>query len=105
MFDQEVLVGLKVAVLAIFGDAVIGWSIAAFRNEFDIRKMVQFVKTNILPYMAVLMVLAVMAMVDQSYKAVFFAITAMVTAKFSVEALKDKLMGFLNERLKQKASL
>jgi hypothetical protein len=94
MFDPDVLIGLKIAVLAILGDAVIGWIFALAKGEFDIRKVPQFIQTNLFPYMAVLLVLAALTAVDEGYKTVFFAVTALITAKFGVEALKDKLFNY-----------
>ena len=94
MIDPAVLTALKIAVLTILGDAVIGWILALAKGEFDIRKVPQFLQTNLFPYVAVLLVLAAMTLVDEAYKVLYFAVTVLVTAKFGVEALKDKVFGY-----------
>lgn len=94
VFDPAVLLGLKVAVLAIVADTVITWVLALAKGEFDIRLMPKFLRTNILPYMAVLLFVALLTMAEETYKPVFFFVTAIVAAKFSIEALKDKLLQF-----------
>jgi urea transporter len=94
MFDPAVLIAIKVAVLTILADAVIGWIIALALGVFDIRKVPQFLQTNLFPYVAVLLVLAAMTLVDDGYKVLFFAVTALITVKFGTEALKDKLFNY-----------
>jgi len=94
IFDSAVLLGLKLAILAIVCDTTIGWILAFVKGEFDIRKAPQFLKTNIAPYIGVLLVLALATVADEDYKPVFYFICTLVTAKFGVEALKDKLTQF-----------
>jgi hypothetical protein len=90
-FDPAVLTGLQVAAVAILGDTVIQWVIMALTRRFDIRKMGQFIETSVLPYLGTLLVLALLTLLGDVYKAVFFGVAAIVAAKFSVEALRDKL--------------
>lgn len=92
--DDSILFGLKAAILAIIGDTVIGWILAITKGKFDIRLVPKFLRTNVFPYMSILFVLAGMTVVSPDYKPVFFFICTLVTAKFGVEAIKDKLTQF-----------
>jgi len=92
--DPGVLIGLKAAAVAIIGDTVVGWILAVTKGQFDIRQVPKFLQTNIFPYMSVLFVLAGMTTVSPDYKPVFYFICTVITAKFGVEALKDKLSQF-----------
>lgn len=92
--DQNVLLGLKVAVLAIVGDTAIGWVLAIAKGSFDIRQMPRFLQTSVLPYLGALFVLAGLTAADPDYKPVFYFVCTIVSAKFGVEALKDKLTQF-----------
>lgn len=93
-FDPAVLLALKIAALAICGDTVIGWILAATQGTFDIRQVPRFLKTSVLPYLGALLVLAIMTVPAPDYKPVFYFICTIVSAKFGVEALKDKLTQF-----------
>lgn len=93
-FDPAVLLGLRLAILAILADTVIGWILAATRGKFDIRLVPKFLRTSIAPYIGVLLVLALMTVADPAYIPVFYFVCAIVTAKFGVEAMKDKLTRF-----------
>lgn len=94
MIDPAVLTGLKVAALAILGDTLIGWILAVTKGEFDIRQMPRFLQTSVLPYLGVLLVLAGLTTLVPDYKPVFYFICTIVSAKFGVEALRDKLTQF-----------
>lgn len=93
-FDPAVLLGLKAAAVAILGDTVIGWILAFTRGQFDIRQVPKFLQTNVFPYMSILFVLAGLTVVSPDYKPIFFFICTIITAKFGVEALKDKITQF-----------
>lgn len=94
LFDPLVLVALKLAFCAIVGHAAISWVLAVTKGEFDIRLAPQFLITNILPYIGVLFITALLTLADDSFKPVFYFMTTIITAKFGVEALKDKLTQF-----------
>ena len=94
MFDPVVLLGLKLAFVAIATDAAFGWIFAVAKGTFDIRLVPQFLRTNLFPYMAALLLLAIVTLAAPEYKPVFFFMCAIVTGKFGVEALKDKLTQF-----------
>lgn len=93
-FDPAVLLGLKLALIAILCDTLIGWILAIKLGEFDIRLVPLFLKTNVFPYIGVLLVLALVTVADAAYTPLFYFICAIVTVKFGVEALKDKLTQF-----------
>lgn len=93
-FDPAVLFGLKLALIAILCDTAIGWLLAFVSGEFDIRMVPQFLKTNVLPYFGALVVLALVTVADAAYAPLFYFICLIVTTKFGIEALKDKLTQF-----------
>jgi hypothetical protein len=94
MFDPLVLAALKLAFFAIVGDAAITWVLAVTKGEFDIRLAPKFLIANILPYIGVLFITALLTLADDSFKPVFYFMTTIITVKFGVEALKDKLVQF-----------
>lgn len=94
LFDPLVLVALKLAFFTIVGHAAIAWVLAVTKGEFDIRLAPQFLITNILPYIGVLFITALLTLADESFKPIFYLMTTLITAKFGVEALKDKLTQF-----------
>jgi hypothetical protein len=94
MFDPLVLTALKLAFFTIVGDAAIMWVLAVTKGEFDIRLVPQFLISNILPYIGVLFITALLTLADDGFKPVFYLMTVIVSAKFGVEALKDKLTQF-----------
>lgn len=93
-FDPGVLLGLKLALIAILCDTAIGWILAIVKGVFDIRLVPQFLKTNILPYFGALVILAIATIYVPEYIPVFYFICAIIMVKFGVEALKDKLTQF-----------
>lgn len=94
LFTPAVLLGLKLAVVAILADTLIGWILALSKGVFDIREVPRFIQTSIFPYIGVLLVLALVTVADAAYEPVFYFICTIITAKFGVEALKDKLRQF-----------
>ena len=94
LFDPLVLAALKLSFFAIVADATITWVLAASKGEFDIRLMPKFLVSNVLPYIGVLFITALLTLVDETFTPVFYVMTTIITAKFGVEALKDKLTRF-----------
>lgn len=92
--DNSIILGIKICLIAILGDAMIGWLIAYLKGEFDIRKVPQFLKTNILPYIGSLFILGLLATLDSIYLPVFAGVVIFITGKFSIEALKDKVYDY-----------
>jgi hypothetical protein len=93
---MEILLGLKICVIAIMADTLLGWVFAFIRGEFDIREAPRFLQTAVLPYMGSLLIVAGLAYLDPQYMPVFIIVTGIITAKFGVEAIKDKILGNLN---------
>lgn len=87
-----IVVWAFVTVLVLIGlDTLMGVLLAFTRNEFDPRKLPQFLRTNILPYAGALMLLAIGAMSLDVIKALYFASVSAATIKYLAE-LKDKLV-------------
>lgn len=91
---MEILLGIKICLIAIVGDTLLGWLFAVIKGEFDIRQAPRFLQTAVLPYVGSLMIVAGLAYIDPAYMPVFIAITGIITAKFGVEAIKDKIIGY-----------
>lgn len=94
LFDPAVLLALKIALIAIVADTLITWCLTFVQGTFDIRKVPQFLKTNVLPYFGALVILAVVTIYAPDYTPIFYFVTGLVTIKFGVEAIKDKLTKF-----------
>jgi hypothetical protein len=91
---MEILLGIKICLIAIIADTLLGWLFAFIKGEFDIREAPRFLQTSILPYVGSLLIVAVLAYLDSVYMPVFVVITGIITAKFGVEAIKDKIIGY-----------
>lgn len=91
---MEILTGIQICLIAIIGDTLLGWVLAFVNGEFDIREAPRFLQTAVLPYVGSLMIVAGLAYIDPAYMPVFIAITGIITAKFGVEAIKDKIIGY-----------
>lgn len=91
---MEILLGIKICLIAIVGDTLIGWLMAFIKGEFDIREAPRFLQTAILPYVGSLLIVAGLAWLDELYMPVFVFLTGIITAKFGVEAVKDKIIGY-----------
>ena len=91
---MEILLGIKICLIASVGDTLLGWLFAFIKGEFDIRQAPRFLQTAVLPYVGSLMIVAGLAYIDPAYMPVFIAITGIMTATFGVEAIKDKIIGY-----------
>ncbi len=91
---MDILTGIQICLIAILGDTLLGWLFAFIEGEFDIRQAPRFLQTAVLPYVGSLLIVAVLAYLDPAYMPVFFVITGLITAKFGVEAIKDKIIGY-----------
>jgi hypothetical protein len=91
---MEILLGIKICLIAIIADTLLGWLFAFIKGEFDIREAPRFLQTAILPYVGSLLIVAVLAYLDSVYMPVFVVITGIITAKFGMEAIKDKIIGY-----------
>jgi hypothetical protein len=91
---MEILLGIKICLIAIIADTLLGWLFAFIKGEFDIREAPRFLQTAVLPYVGSLLIVAVLAYLDSVYMPVFVVITGIITAKFGIEAIKDKIIGY-----------
>lgn len=96
IIDQVVLWTLATVIILISIDTLLGWLIAISRGEFDIKKAPQFLKTNILPNVGALMLLAIGAMSLDVIKAIFYPSAAAATGAFLVD-IKDKLVSIFGK--------
>lgn len=91
---MEILLALKISFITMLGDTLLGWVFAFVKGEFDIREAPRFLQTAVLPYMGSLLIVAGLAYLEPSYMPVFIFLTGIITAKFGVEAIKDKIIGY-----------
>jgi hypothetical protein len=91
---MDILTGIQICLIAIIGDTLLGWVLAFVKGEFDIREAPRFLQTAILPYVGSLLIIAGLAYLDAQYMPVFVIVTGIITAKFGVEAVKDKIIGY-----------
>ena len=92
VFDIDMIVvwTLLTILAVIVIDTILGIIIAFSKGEFDPRKLPNFLKTNLFPFVGALALLAIGAMSLDVIKALFFASAAAALAKFLAE-IKDKL--------------
>lgn len=92
--ELSILLGIKVCLIAIVADTLLGWLFAFIKGEFDIRQAPRFLQTAVLPYIGSLLIVAGLAYLEPSYMPIFAIVTGIITAKFGVEAIKDKIIGY-----------
>ena len=92
--ELSILLGIKICLIAIIGDTLLGWIFAFIKGEFDIRESPRFLQTAILPYVGSLLIVAALAWLDELYMPVFIFIVGIITAKYGVEAIKDQIIGY-----------
>jgi hypothetical protein len=90
--DSAVVQAVLFAVSAIVIDAVLGWIWAYAQGEFDLRKMPQFLRTNIFPYIGALLVLWAFSTYMEQIKVLLLAAAGFILMKFLAE-IRDKLVG------------
>ena len=94
LLELSVWKATLIVVAAIIVDAIVG-VLATFKKEnenFDIRKLPQFVASNIFPYVGGLVVLATVAeYIGTPYDGIFYPIAGAVLLKYLAE-IKDKLV-------------
>ncbi len=91
LFPQAVLTALLTVLGLVLADFALGVTVAIIQKQFDVRKLPDFIRTGVLPYVVPLIVLAAMAGSNASLQAVFFTSAAALTAKFIAD-IKDKLV-------------
>jgi hypothetical protein len=89
-----ILTTLGVVLVLILLDSLLGIILSIKARIFNVRKLPQFLATNLLPYVGGLLVLALATYVAGDYSAqvaaIFFAAAAATAAKFLTE-IKDKV--------------
>ena len=101
--EYTIWYALAIVVAAILLDAVLGVlkSFKADTEPFDIRKLPQFVATNILPYVGGLAIFALVAnIIGNPFDQSFYVVAAAVLVKYLVE-IKDKLSTLFNINLEK----
>lgn len=92
LIDYPIWYALMIVVAAIILDALLG-IVSTFKPEtenFDFRKLPQFVATNIFPYVGGLALVATLAnVIGDPYAAIFYPVAAAVLIKYLTE-IKDK---------------
>jgi len=94
-FDTIILNSLLISLASILLDTIMGILISIKAKTFDVSKLPQFIAGNVFPYMGGLIILAVFANYVPDLAYLFYAGVALVTVKFSKEALIDKLKTLL----------
>ena len=79
---MEILLGIKICLIAIVADTLLGWLFALVKGEFDIREAPRFLQTAVLPYIGSLLIVAGLAYLEPNYMPVFLFLTGIITAKF-----------------------
>lgn len=87
---SDVIATLLAVLGIILVDTLLGVMLAISKEQFDIRKFPQFLKTSVLPFVGGLIILA-LAAGNTELKAIFFASAAATVAKFLAD-LKDKIV-------------
>jgi hypothetical protein len=88
--DMTVIWTMLTIVCVIVIDTILGVIIAFSKGEFDPKKLPNFLKNNIFPFVGSLALLAIGAMSLDVIKVLFFASAAAALARFLAE-LKSKL--------------
>lgn len=87
----KVIIALGGVLALILANLVLGVLLAIKMNTFDVRKLPQFLETNLLPYIGGLLILALFSNMDPTLSVLFFTISAAVYAKFLAN-IKDQLV-------------
>lgn len=96
-FTPEVFYGFGAVTVLIVADVLLGILQAVAKNEFDLRKLPQFLKQNVLPYLGGLGILAVASLFSPVFAGLFIASAGATAIKFLAD-LKDKVAGIFGRR-------
>jgi hypothetical protein len=86
----KVLASLGGVLTLILADFVLGVLVAMKSKTFDVRKLPEFMESSFVPYAGGLLILALFSSTDPTLEVLFFAISAVVYAKFLAD-IKDKI--------------
>lgn len=91
IFSSLILNSLLVVLASILLDFILGVLISIKKRTFSLSKLPQFLVTNLLPYIAALVTLALLSVYLSELEYLYYGAVAFVTAKFTKEALLDKI--------------
>ena len=90
--DNTILNSLIISLVLILTDALMGIFLSIKGKTFDIRVMPQFLKTNLLPYIGGLLIIGIGANYISELMPVFLTCVSLVSIKFGIEIIKDKVI-------------
>lgn len=91
LFADIMFKSLLLVLSSILLDFIFGVLVSIRRRTFSLSKLPQFLVTNFLPYVVGLVVLACLSSYFSPLEYLYYFMVALVTAKFSKEALIDKI--------------
>lgn len=91
LFSSLVIQSLFLVLGAILLDTVLGILLAIKKKEFSFSILPDFLASNVFPYVGGLLVLALLSVYLTQLEYLYYAAVAIVTVKFSKEALLDKI--------------
>lgn len=89
--NMAIITAFLVALATISLDTILGILVSFKAGTFDVGKLPQFIRTNILPYIGGLIILALLANYVNELEYYFYTGVGLVAIKFSKEAILDKL--------------
>jgi len=90
-FDPIILNSLLVSLAFIFVDTLFGVILSIKNKDFLIKELPRFVSTAVFPYIGGLIILAIFANYIDDFMPIFILIVGLVSAKFGIETLKEKI--------------
>lgn len=91
LFTTVMFQSLILVLAAIFLDFIFGVLVSIKERTFNLSKLPQFLVTNFVPYVVGLVMLAFLSMYLSELEYFYYFMVALVTLKFSKEALLDKM--------------
>lgn len=91
LFADIMFKSLLLVLSSILLDFIFGVLVSIRRRTFSLSKLPQFLVTNFLPYVVGLVVLACLSSYFSPLEYLYYFMVTLVTAKFSKEALIDKI--------------
>lgn len=91
LFTSVMFKCLLLALMPILLDTLFGILVSIKNRTFSVSKMPQFLVTNVFPYIAALVTLALLSAYLSELEYLYYVAVGMVALKFSKEALLDKM--------------
>ena len=91
IFSTVIFQTLLVVLASILLDLLLGVLIAIKKGEFSLSILPHFLAANVFPYVGGLVILALLSVYLAQMEYLYYAAAAIVTVKFSKEALLDKI--------------